>query len=130
MSTITIKAEITDQTCADIMCTALEGGIGYWCCAGDIKRTEGTDWGYVSFDAYDDEEVDRDDPESKAGFVGTVTYDTIRKGIERILGGQIRLRPDLLAQVATAPANDDADIDSEAADCIVQAGLLNAIVYG
>lgn len=128
---ITINVEISDDVAEGIMTTALEGGIGYWCKA-DI--THGADEPldpryYESFVAYDTEEFDEDDPDKSE--LGVVTYDTIRDGIERILSGRVKVRGDLVAQVftVTRPAGDE-DIDADAADCIVQAGLLNEIRYG
>ncbi len=124
---VTIDIEISDQSCADIMCTALEGGIGYWCIADDVRRTErgkGEHWDYVSFDAWDAE--DDDTP-----CFGTVTYDVIRLGVQRLLEGGVKIRPDLLAQVQTITHGEgNEDIDADAADCIVQAGLFNDLVYG
>lgn len=119
---VTIDIEISDQSCADIMCTALEGGIGYWCVSDRISRVENGVSDYVAFDAYDAE-----DPDTKFGHVN---YDTIRAGIQRILNGTVKIRSDLREQVLTVVDEERCDIDSEAADCIVQAGLFNELVYG
>lgn len=122
MKTITINIEISDDTCADIMCTALEGGIGYWCVADDIRYVGG-DSEYLSFVALDDNDADAEP-------FGKVTYDTIRIGIERILLDRVKIRRDLRNQVLSVTNPDRTDIDADAADCIVQAGLFNDVVYG
>lgn len=129
--TITVNVPVSDKLCADIMCTALEGGIGYWCAADRIVRTDGNegDWRYVSFVAYDTE--NQDDDEEAAFKPATVDYSTIRLGLQRILSGEVPIRADLAAQCLTITrGEDEADIDAEAADCIVQAGLLGELMFG
>ncbi len=122
MTAINIKLEVSDALCASVMCTALEGGIGYWCCAGDIKRTDAKDWDYVSFVAYDAEDNDE--------LHGRVDYTTIALGIERLLSGAVKVRADIRASILADVKENEGNIDSDAADCIVQAGLFNEIVYG
>lgn len=111
----------------DILCTAFEGGIGYWCCVhGDVEHAKNWD-NIVDYVALRDCRDDEDESEK----FGDITLDTIKTGIERILSGAVGVRSDLIGQVATGNARNDAgEIDSEGADVIVQAGLLNDIVYG
>jgi len=125
-----IPLNMSDAVCAGIMSTALEGGIGYWCCAGEIVYSEGADWNYVSFNAYDADDPDGDD--NSAWENGAeVNYETIRDGVARILGGSVKIRSDLFAQVVSVLGGGDGmDVDAEGADCIVQAGLLGDIVFG
>lgn len=119
---IQITYPLTDQLLMDVICTALEGGIGYWCSATDITRTEDK-MNYTSFRAYDDE----DD-----GFLGAVDIYVIATGIRQILNN-----PNVVCSKATKRAleravseNDSGYIDAEVADCIVQMGLFGGIVYG
>lgn len=125
-----LTIEITDEFCEMVMCTALEGGIGYWCAADKIERVSvdgmhGFD--YLSFEAYDAE-----DPDSS---FGKVTYNTIRDGVRRILTpGQGYVS----GHIAEATRLDlfggrekwGTGIDADAADVIVQVGLFNELVYG
>jgi hypothetical protein len=124
---ITLTLPVSDDLCADIMCTALEGGIGYWCEARNIKREpqiDGIAQGYICFTAYDAEG-------SGAFAPRLVDYSTIREGIRRILCGAVKVRSDLRSQVLNAAINDDAGaVDCEGADVIVQAGTLNDITFG
>lgn len=109
------------QMLADILCTAFEGGIGYWCLADHVTRdAEGN---YLAL-------VDCMDVEDHGTKFGDVTLATIRLGIERIISGAIPIRADLLEDVARSWASNEGDCDADAADCIVQAGLLNNITYG
>lgn len=109
------------QMLADILCTAFEGGIGYWCLADHAtKDAEGNYLALVDCE-------DAEDPDTK---FGDITLDTIKLGMDRILSGAVPIRADLLAQVAQSWAGNEGDCDSYAADCIVQAGLFNEITYG
>jgi hypothetical protein len=111
-----------EQFLRDILCTAAEGGIGYWC---DWKSTTraNKDGDYLALHGCHD-------AEGGAKFKD-ITVETIRLGIERILSGSVKVRSDLVAQVATGNAfNEAGDIDADGADVIVQAGLFGEIVYG
>lgn len=131
MAEVMVKLEVTDKQCADIICTALEGGIGYWCCADKVERTgtkeereAGAEWEYVGFDAYDDEDHNK--------LLGHVSYTTIRDGIERVLTGAVNAHSRYAAAVLYDIVNDEMGmkIDADVADVIVQAGLLNEIRFG
>lgn len=108
------------QMLADILCTAFEGGIGYWCLAD--HATQDAEGNYVALVDCEDTE----DPDTK---FGDITIDTIQLGIDRILSGAVPIRADLLAQVAQSWAGNEGDCDIDAADCIIQAGLFNDITY-
>jgi hypothetical protein len=54
----------------------------------------------------------------------------IADAIERIAGGEVEVAPAIREIIITAVREDDAsDIDAEAADCIIQVGLFDEIVY-
>lgn len=60
-----------------------------------------------------------------------VTLDTVRKGLAHIRNGETNVNKRLSGLIMVAERDSDAgDIDSEAADCIIQAGLFGQIVYG
>ena len=61
----------------------------------------------------------------------SVTPDVIQAGIDKVKSGAIELNKDILKAILVADViNDAGDIDSDAADCIVQAALFDEIVYG
>lgn len=112
---------------ADILCAALEGGIGYWSCADDIKRVDVPDdavgWRYESARLFDAEDTDKD--------LGILTLDTIALGMQRIIRGETKVRTDIRQRVAMMVLDpENTDYDADDADAIVQAGMFNEIVYG
>jgi hypothetical protein len=132
MATLTTNVTMSDDEAADIMATALEGGIGYWCSAGEIVRRDvpedGVGWAYVSFNAYDAETRPRNEGDEWDLF-GPVTYETIRLGVNRLLSGEVQVNSDYRSMIL-AHFTDDDPMDAGGADCVVQAGLFNELVYG
>ena len=131
---INICVEVPDQLCADIMCTALEGGIGYWSQADKIERkpcdpaNPSEDFNYVSCllaELNDDEGgYDWDCPH-------ILDYGSIRDGLHTLLTGYCQINSELRGYLLDAVLNGDASsIDSEGADAIVQAALFGEIKYG
>lgn len=128
MSAVTLDpAQIPDSFCADVLCTALEGGIGYWAEADDIKRSEPDaegDWHYLS--------ASLTDAEGDDDWQHTVDYAAIRLGIQRATAPDFNLnvatKRDILAALLEHP--DDSTLDADAADAIVQAACFNELVYG
>lgn len=109
--------DFTDEDCRDIICVALEGGIGYWCVAQNIAAS--ADGGYESFDAVE-YDGDRTIP------LGEVGVGVIRRGLDFILTGRVHISSDIRNLIAHG---DLGDFDAEIADCIVQAGILGEIRY-
>lgn len=147
--TINIAIEISDSLCASILCSAIEGGTGYWAMLDDINRApcdenfenidfekatmDDVQWPWVYVCAlFADTEHDPDDEESEPAFAEeVVTYDTLRKGIERILSPGADIGPKLRGYVlAGATDNDGGQIDADAADAIVQFGMFGKLVFG
>lgn len=116
---IKIEATLTDETLMDVLTTAVEGGINYWASAKKIERDD--DLNVTKIVGL----FDKEDGEAK----GDVDLTTVANGIEAILSGKVGLRSDLLRQVYST-ITDDMDVDADAADCIVQAGLFGEVVYG
>ena len=131
--TITIPLEVTDQQCADIFCTAIEGGIGYWSQCRKIVRklapalSDNDLADYVSCEL-----AELNDDESGYDWTRPIKldYDAIRRGISRIC------TDDRFSHLRAAVVNDIRDndvgcyIDADVADCIVQIGLFDEIRYG
>lgn len=62
---------------------------------------------------------------------GTLDLQGIADAIDRIASGEVDVPPAIREIILAAVANGDAsDIDAEAADCIVQVGLFDEVVYG
>lgn len=119
---ITISVQVSLQTLADIITTAVEGGIGHWSECVAYKWTEGPEHTYA--DIIETGDGDGTDPHH-------IDLETIQRGMEKILSGVVGIRSDLAAQVLSGVREDDAiHVDSDAADCIVQAGLFGEVVYG
>ena len=114
---VNVTITFTREFLADILCTAIEGGINYWAAIKDVQRNE--ELGVVSCslkDAEDDEDEWHD-----------VSTDTIIKGIELYLSNRDNFTKRLYQELLTGNA---ADYDVDDADLLVQLGLFGNIVYG
>lgn len=103
---------------ADVMTTAIEGGINYWASLDTVSRvedpTEILGWRYDAAHL-----VDLEDGEEY-----TISLDTIAQGLNRIS----KILPD--CHIASAHRDMDAgDLDANDADAVVQYGLFGELVY-
>ena len=115
--------ELEEKDILNILTDTLEtNAVGYWAQYQDWKRLPDDDSDMalcvtrISIKEMNDDETDYTIPHE-------IDRETIIKGVERIVKGEVdapRIREMIL--------NDD--IDSDGADCIVQAGLFNEIKYG
>lgn len=111
---------------ADVVITAVEGGIGYWARTRNYRWDEGDD---AAGQAYATVEVF--DADGALADWKLVNADTVAHGIGKIRDANFKINPDLRALILGADAENDAgNIDADAADVIVQAGLFGEIVYG
>ncbi|HYD95353.1 MAG TPA: hypothetical protein VEC01_08505 [Noviherbaspirillum sp.] len=148
-NTITINGadyELSEEFLSDVLETAVEGGCSYW--ADVSAEPAGDDTGNIGVRDFDLSDYVDDDPGSNDGgrvsytaasFLvskdptqgGTLDLQGIADAIGRIAGGEVEVPPAIREIILAAVENDDAsDIDAEAADCIVQIGLFDEIVYG
>jgi hypothetical protein len=118
--TISVSLPIYEEGWRSIHVTACEGGINYW---ADVHNY---DCNGVSVIA------DMEDEDA----IYKITPDVIVNGIQRILSGEVKVSPDIAASIlrevmegAEGESNGIA-CDATDADCIVQAGLFNEVVYG
>lgn len=140
--TINVPIEITDQFAADVMTTALEGGVGYWLQVGKVHRAQnkdGLDQGLDYLSIYQvDEPRDAETEELfdmanfKPGFEvnrpSAITLNHVFKGIEMLFErGVLPGRDDIRASVSKL---EQGDIDSDAADVILQLGFFGDTVFG
>jgi hypothetical protein len=116
-----LQVELTDEECYDVMTTAVESGyygIGYWAeVIQELSRDEQLN--ITEFICSVDENEDGNYTHY------TVTPETIRKGVNKILEPDFEIRADLVQSLFP-----EWDIDSESADCIIQAGLFGELKFG
>lgn len=136
------------QFLADVLTTAVEGGIGYWSRV-TAYRWQAPDLGYSDGREGTPEVADAEvtilEVEEEGAPEHTVTLDTIAKGLGLIraakhdpaasewyegttipfLGESTRR-----AVVAADRANDAGEIDSSRADVILQVALFGKVIYG
>lgn len=138
---ITIPCTLTypDRLMRDLMTTAVEGGIGYWC---DLtkrpERMPATDehegLNVVSFEAeIQDGPVACDHPDIEAAEIGRFTMDaaTMRQGIARLLAPDAQVSPATKNCVLLMGIDCEADQgDAETADSIVQFAVFGELVFG
>lgn len=109
------------QQLVDTLITAVEGGTGYWAYVQDyiwgsgdkdFKMGYGDNYASVTL-------IDMDTDKSYS-----VTVEIIALGWQRIMDGEVHVGSHILRYML------EDDVDSDAADCIVQAGLFNEVIYG
>ena len=107
-----------------IIITALEGGIGYW---SECLRYK---WQGREKDVVARIEIPKDEAhEGQTEF--DLNNDVIAKGIGRVKNKEFKVAKYILQAILSGDRdNDGCDIDSDAADVIVQAALFGEIVYG
>jgi hypothetical protein len=137
-ATITIDAEVDDKFLRYVGITAVEGGIGYWSqiegygkfvnalfASEENKGEPSNDLGKLSIiDDYTGE-IDPDEPTFE------LTTKLIADGIRTALKPNFKVNQTIRGYIYRAVVNNDSgDIDSTAADVIVQAACFGEIVYG
>jgi hypothetical protein len=140
---------------SDVLCAALEGGIGYWSQAVWIIRVHETEgypltpsevrhgdapWRYDAVTLF--ETADGDTTCSVAAKLGIapddscpghrVTLDTVAHGIAVLTAlGASHVHASYRVTIWEASAENDAgEIDADLADMIVQAGVFGEVIYG
>lgn len=150
---ITLKKELSDQFVSDVMVTAFDGQYGgcwdwaepdrsksSWlevehppsCDHEDLKSQRNcTDalWTVAHVKFRDGESTGNKTLDSLSADGIKVDAEVIRIGIQRILDGTVQLADHLREQISRSVAEDDADIDSWAADCIVQVGWFGEAIF-
>lgn len=127
---------------ADVLTTAMEGGIGYWSCATsyewfDPDMTSGTaspapGGGGNAYATLELTEV----PDG-GDTVRELNLDTVAVGLRKISSGEVQVSSKARRTVtvcnisnSTAPEDFRGDIDADLADQIVQAGMFGDVVFG
>lgn len=134
---INVSVNLGDEFISDVLVTGFDGGYGgcwYWAETAPTKwvgednephsgayKTRGDDeWLGVHVKRREEDEPGR-----------WVDKEVIRRGIQSLIAKEIPLRDDLYKHLTAGVLEHDAgEIDADVADCIVQAGLFNELVYG
>lgn len=119
-----------------VFVTAMEGGINYWCGVNSYRPGRDPDEGgrtskqvcdYENFRA----EVECCYDEVSPDGCYLVNAGVIKSGIKALRSGKAKVNSRILGWIVEGDNENDAgNIDADAADCIVQAGLFGEIVYG
>lgn len=125
---ITIPLRISDEDIDNIMVTALEGGINYWC--DDVLPTSNGRMLMKSKDLYASDLISRNESltlhDSEDDKLYTLTKDMVLKGIKlAVTRGYIR--PTELYEKYTL---DVGNIDAIGADSIIQLAIFDDVIYG
>lgn len=124
LMTAEFKVRITDEDIDDIMCSALEGGITYWCSEAEVKGE------YLG--EYGSEQIshggilllhDIEEPE-----VYELTKEKLLKGIMMYLANPTY--SDVLEMIDHELRLDTSYVDADVSDCMVQYALFGDIVFG
>ena len=120
MISVSLNAEITGEDIDDIMCTALEGGICYWCGTAEVVGEYRGAYAHEQISRggtlrlYDIESAETHELNRDKFLLG------LRLFIERGHGDLVNLKNNRI---------DPADFDAECADMVVQYAVFGEIVY-
>ena len=122
---------ITEEDIGDIVCAALEGGIGYWACLDNMDEVWSNEenkcksYSEIATDILlNDGEIRFLGAEDHSTIIGAMTFEKLTNGIYKYLieNSEVVDLENLCI--------DTSSIDCEAADVIFQYALFGDIVYG
>ncbi|HBK69377.1 MAG TPA: hypothetical protein DEP23_11180 [Ruminococcaceae bacterium] len=117
--TAILKIDLSTDDIDDIVCTALEGGINYWCCKAEVVGK------YLG--EYASDQISRGGSlilyDSESNDKWELTFDKLLKGVAFWLASNHNL-------AIKNNRIDTCDIDGNAADFIVQYALFGELVFG
>lgn len=114
---VDIEVKLTEEDIDDIMCSALEGGIGYWCDCAEVV-------GGKYLGEYASEQISRGGSLMLRHEDGKneLTIDNLLNGIKRVIAdGRLTVEDGRI---------DCGDVDAEIADMIVQYAIFDKLVFG
>jgi len=128
---VEIEISITDEDVGDLMCTALEGGVGYWGCLDNTRE----EWKKYEEELFKDATLDEVcalillegkslyfiDVEDKKE-IYELTLEKLFNGISKVVAIDSTLIQDGKLDLCM--------IDAEIADNIIQYGIFNELVFG
>jgi len=121
---IELEVVITNEDIDDIMCSALEGGINYWCCKAEVVGEYLAEYGSEQISRggklrlYDSEEYK----------VYELTRDKFMKGLQMYFAKPVT--GDFLDFTDYGLHLDTGNVDAAAADSIIQYALFDDVIYG
>lgn len=134
------RSEKREQFLADIISTAVEGGIGYWSQCSHYQWVDYSNSGNLFGP------VGEKDPSKgtcatvhvlnadESGYVEEgleITVETVARGLGLIKSPEFGVNSRMRGEILVADVENDAGmIDSDDADVIVQAGLFGEVIYG
>ena len=121
---VEFKVRITDEDIDDIMVSALEGGINYWCCRAEAVG--------LPLGEYASDQISRGgmlrlyDREDESAY--ELTKEKLVKGISMYLENPTQ--SDVLEVIDHELRLDTSYVDADVSDCMVQYALFDDIIYG
>jgi hypothetical protein len=128
--TTTLATTPREQAIADLFCTALEGGIGYWSTCSVYKWSDGNGNQINEFRAV------VQDVEDDEGTEYVIDRFVIQRGMNRLykhlqgLGDEANRYQLKACRDFAFGKFDDLDADADTGDMVVQMGLFGEIIYG
>ena len=116
------EIKITQEDIDDIMCSALEGGINYWCCKAEVVDKYLGEWAHEQISRggtlklYDAEEDE----------IYELTLEKFLSGIQKAIEGNYYSEYEWCDGFII----DTCQVDAEVADTIVQLALFDEVVFG
>lgn len=119
-----------DQTAADVLSAAIEGGTNYWAAVSKIERAEpGGEVAYLSVSYH--EMNDDCDGYKEAGV--TVDLAAVKAAMRKIAFEDVKhvsASTKATVRALIFEGSEEADYDADDADIIVQVAVLGEVVYG
>jgi hypothetical protein len=121
---VSIEFEVSDELCASILSTAIEGGIGYWSQVEPETRYDASHPLYYK-SAKIHEFGDSDEEQS----VHEVDYDKIREALKVIITSPDfnQTKQDAIRAITE---HDGGHFDANSADVVIQVACFGETVYG
>lgn len=110
---------------SDVLTTAIEGGSNYWARFGKIARYPDVTIASAEVKVWEPE------PSLRQIDLGWRTIDeaAIDKAVATLRSGTVQVARRIV-QALVGYETDDADIDAEVADCVLQVAMFGTILYG
>lgn len=118
-----LDVRVRNEDIDDIMVTALEGGINYWCRKAEVKGDYLGE--YASDQISRGGELVLHDAEENESY--TLSKEKFMEGLKKYIAAG---NTECIDRENDILSIDPGNIDAEAADCIIQYALFGDVVYG
>ena len=139
--TVEIDVQITDEDIDDIMCSALEGGINYWCHKAEVvgdylgeyaseQISKGGE--LMLYDSYEEDEEGHSKKYllTKEKFIEGIRLGITKNLITAIEPTTVTEKSGRIVKTENVYRLETGDIDANDADLIVQFAIFGDVVYG